>query len=312
MHEHELERVMLGFWEREFDVLVCTTIVENGLDVSNANTLIIERGDLLGLSQLHQLRGRVGRARERAYAYVLYPPDRPLTEEAHDRLATIAQHSDLGAGMHVAMKDLEIRGAGNLLGGEQSGHIAAVGFDLYVRLVGEAVAEFKGGEAAEEQLEVKVELPIDAHLPHEYVPGERLRLEAYRRLASAYTEQEIVQVREELRDRYGQPPLPVENLLAVASFRAFARGFGVAEVAAQGKYVRFSPLELRESQTLRLARLHPGSVVKPASKTVLVTAPTTARVAGQPLRDQALLDWCRELLRTIVADLQLPAVPPTD
>jgi transcription-repair coupling factor (superfamily II helicase) len=307
MHEHELERVMLGFWERDFDVLVCTTIVENGLDVANANTLIIERGDLLGLSQLHQLRGRVGRARERAYAYVLYPPDKPLTEEAHDRLATIAQHSDLGAGMHVAMKDLEIRGAGNLLGGEQSGHIAAVGFDLYVRLVGEAVAEFKGGPAAEEQLEVKVELPIDAHLPHDYVPGERLRLEAYRRLASAHTEAEITEVRQELRDRYGEPPTPVENLLAVASFRAFARAFGVGEVAAQGRYVRFAPLELRESQTLRLARLHPGSVVKAATKTVLVTAPMTARVGGQPLRDLALLDWCREVLQVVVADLEVPA-----
>jgi transcription-repair coupling factor (superfamily II helicase) len=307
MAEHQLEQVMLGFWERDFDVLVCTTIVENGLDVSNANTLIIERGDLLGLSQLHQLRGRVGRARERAYAYVLYPPDKPLTEEAHDRLATIAQHSDLGAGMHVAMKDLEIRGAGNLLGGEQSGHIAAVGFDLYVRLVGEAVAEFKGGPA-EEQLEVKVELPIDAHLPHDYVPGERLRLEAYRRLASAYTDAEISEVRQELRDRYGEPPAPVLNLLAVASFRAFARTFGVAEVAAQGKYVRFTPLELRESQALRLARLHPGSVVKAATKTVLVTAPTTARIGGQPLRDVALLDWCREVLQVVVAELQLPTV----
>ncbi|HEX3707650.1 MAG TPA: transcription-repair coupling factor [Mycobacteriales bacterium] len=311
MHEHELERVMLGFWNRDFDVLVCTTIVENGLDISNANTLVIERGDLLGLSQLHQLRGRVGRARERAYAYVLYPPDKPLTEEAHDRLATIAQHSDLGAGMHVAMKDLEIRGAGNLLGGEQSGHIAAVGFDLYVRLVGEAVAEFKG-TGPEEQLEVKVEMPIDAHLPHDYVPGERLRLEAYRRLASAHTDAEIAEVREELRDRYGELPEPVENLLAVASFRAFARGFGVAEVAAQGKYVRFTPLELRESQALRLERLHPGSVVKTATKSVLVTAPTTARVAGRPLRDQALLDWCRELLQTVVADLALPAAAASE
>jgi transcription-repair coupling factor (superfamily II helicase) len=306
MPEHELERVMLGFWEKDFDVLVCTTIVENGLDISNANTLVIERGDLLGLSQLHQLRGRVGRARERAYAYVLYPPDKPLTEEAHDRLATIAQHSDLGAGMHVAMKDLEIRGAGNLLGGEQSGHIAAVGFDLYVRLVGEAVAEFKG-TGQEEQLEVKVELPIDAHLPHDYVPGERLRLEAYRRIASAYTDADIVAVREELRDRYGELPEPVENLLAVASFRAFARTFGVAEVASQGKYVRFSPLELRESQALRLARLHPGSVVKAATKTVLVTAPTTARVGGRPLRDQELLTWCREVLQNVIADLATPA-----
>ncbi|MGK2875843.1 MAG: transcription-repair coupling factor, partial [Nocardioides sp.] len=144
MNERQLEQVMLDFWEKRFDVLVCTTLVESGLDVSNANTMIIERADMLGLSQLHQLRGRVGRSRERAYAYFLYPPDKPLTETAHERLATLAQHSDLGGGMAIAMKDLEIRGAGNLLGGEQSGHIADVGFDLYVRLVGEAVAEFKG------------------------------------------------------------------------------------------------------------------------------------------------------------------------
>ena len=143
MGEHQLEQVMLDFWEKRFDVLVCTTIVESGLDVSNANTMIIERADALGLSQLHQLRGRVGRSSERAYGYFLYPPEKPLTETAHERLATLAQHSDLGGGMAIAMKDLEIRGAGNLLGGEQSGHIADVGFDLYVRLVGEAVQEFR-------------------------------------------------------------------------------------------------------------------------------------------------------------------------
>ena len=148
MGEHQLEQVMLDFWEKRFDVLVCTTIVESGLDVSNANTMVIERADTLGLSQLHQLRGRVGRGRERAYAYFLYPQDKPMTETAHERLATLAQHSDLGGGMAIAMKDLEIRGAGNLLGGEQSGHIADVGFDLYVRLVGEAVSEFRGDGAA--------------------------------------------------------------------------------------------------------------------------------------------------------------------
>jgi len=306
MNEHELERIMIAFWEREFDVLVCTTIVENGLDVANANTLIVERGDLLGLSQLHQLRGRVGRSRERAYSYFLYPPDKPLTEEAHDRLATIAQHSDLGAGMHVAMKDLEIRGAGSLLGGEQSGHIAAVGFDLYVRLVGDAVAEFKG-EAGEETPEVKVDLPIDAHLPHDYIPGERLRLEAYKKLAAAHTDEELASVREELRDRYGEPPQPVDNLLAVAAFRVYVRRFGLADVAIQGKYVRFSPLELRESQTVRLQRLYPGSIVKPATATVLVPTPTTARIGGQPLRDLALLEWCRSLLDTVVADLAAAA-----
>ena len=240
---------------------------------------------------------------------MLYPPERPLTEEAHDRLATIAQHADLGAGMQVAMKDLEIRGAGNLLGGEQSGHIAAVGFDLYVRLVGEAVAEFKG-ERIDEVSDVRVELPVDAHLPHDYIPGERLRLDAYRRLASAQTDADVEGVRAELRDRYGELPPPVENLLAVAAFRAFARGFGVTEVASQGKFVRFAPLELRESQVMRLKRLHPGSVVKPASSIVLVTAPSTARIGGQPLRDQALLDWCRELLETVVSDLTVDKPQP--
>ena len=173
-------------------MLVCTTIVETGLDISNANTLIVERGDLLGLAQLHQLRGRVGRGRERGYAYFLYPPEEPLTETAHDRLATIAQNTELGAGMAVAMKDLEIRGAGNILGAEQSGHIAGVGFDLYVRLVGEAVEAFRkhagadgGGRTSDDLADVRVDLPVDAHIPHDYVPGERLRLEAYRKIAAA-------------------------------------------------------------------------------------------------------------------------------
>ena len=188
MGEHQLEQVMLDFWEKRFDVLVCTTIVESGLDVSNANTMIIERADTLGLSQLHQLRGRVGRSRERAYAYFLYPAEKPLTETAHERLATLAQHSDLGGGMAIAMKDLEIRGAGNLLGGEQSGHIADVGFDLYVRLVGEAVHEFKG-DAEPELQEVRIELPVDAHLPHDYIPSERLRLEMYKRLAEVRSDE---------------------------------------------------------------------------------------------------------------------------
>ncbi|MDQ1704576.1 MAG: hypothetical protein QOF18_942, partial [Frankiaceae bacterium] len=194
-----------------------------------------------------------------------------------------------------------IRGAGNLLGGEQSGHIAAVGFDLYVRLVGEAVAEFKG-EKAEELVDVKVELPVDAHLPHGYVPGERLRLEAYRKIASATTAEELAAVLDELRDRYGAPPPAVDNLLAVAAFRSEVRRFGLHDVATQGKFIRFSPLDLRESQVLRLQRLYPGSVVKPASRLVLVPAPTTARIGGQPLRDRPLLDWCRQLLDTVIGE----------
>jgi transcription-repair coupling factor (superfamily II helicase) len=293
MNETALEQVIIDFWEKAFDVLVCTTIVESGLDIANANTLVVERADALGLSQLHQLRGRVGRGRERAYAYFLYPPEKPLTETAHDRLATIASNTDLGAGMQVALKDLEIRGAGNLLGGEQSGHIASVGFDLYVRLVGEAVEEFKTGAPVEVTPDIRVELPVDAHLPHEYVPAERLRLEAYRRIAEATDDAAVQAVREELADRYGPLPTPVENLLAVATFRAHARKAGITEVTLQGNAVRFAPVQPAESATLRLQRLYPRTVIKPAVRTMLVPRPTTATVGGQPLRDLDLLGWCR-------------------
>ena len=304
MHEDVLEQVMVGFWEKDYDVLVCTTIVESGLDIPNANTLIVDKADAFGLSQLHQIRGRVGRGRERAYAYFTYPPDKPLTELAHDRLATIAQNTEIGAGMAVAMKDLEIRGAGNLLGGEQSGHIASVGFDLYMRLVGEAVSEFKRGGAPEtEQVpDTRVDLPVDAHLPHDYIPGERLRLEAYRRLAAAYDDAAIAAVQEELQDRYGPLPDPVSRLLAVASFRVHARRFGLTEVGVQGSSIRFLPLRLRESQTMRLQRLYPRSLVKPPTGMVLVPRPTTARIGGQPVRDLDLLDWCRRLLDAVCGD----------
>ncbi len=299
MGEHQLEQVMLDFWEKRFDVLVCTTIVESGLDVSNANTMIIERADMLGLSQLHQLRGRVGRSRERAYAYFLYPEDKPLTETAHERLATLAQHSDLGGGMAIAMKDLEIRGAGNLLGGEQSGHIADVGFDLYVRLVGEAVNEFRG-DGVEEPAEVKIELPIDAHLPHDYVPSERLRLEMYKRLAEVREDGDVALIREEMVDRYGEPPAPVASLLEVARLRARLRGAGLTDVTAQGKYVRFAPVELLDSAEARLNRLHPKSIVKAALRTMLVPRPSTPVAGGQPIRDEALLTWARQVVDTVV------------
>ncbi len=306
MNEHVLEDVITNFWEKEFDVLVCTTIVEAGIDISNANTLVLDRADAFGLSQLHQLRGRVGRGRERAYAYFLYPPEKPLTETAHDRLATIAQHSDLGSGMHVAMKDLEIRGAGNLLGGEQSGHIASMGFDLYVRLVGEAVAEFKG-ERTKETLEVKVELPVDAHLPHDYIAHERLRLEAYRRIAEATDAAEVAAVQEELLDRYGSLPLPVETLLEVARLRTLARGAGVGEIVAQGNYIRFAPVQLPESGQLRLQRLYPKTLVKPAVRTILVPRPTSGTLGGGPIRDTDMLAWCRELIGAVLLDGQLVA-----
>ena len=302
MGEHRLEQVVEDFWQKRFDVLVCTTIVETGLDISNANTLIVERADLLGLSQLHQLRGRVGRGRERAYAYFLYPPEKPLTETAHDRLRTIASHTDLGAGMQVAMKDLEIRGAGNLLGGEQSGHIAGVGFDLYVRLIGEAVADFRG-DAEEAPAEIKIELPVDAHLPHDYVPGERLRLEAYKKLATVESQEAVDEIEAELRDRYGPPPQPVDNLLEVARLRVVARRARIGDIGVQGKYVRFGPVkDLRESQQLRLMRLYPGTIVKEALGTILVPVPTTARVGGKPLRDLEVVGWARQLITAVLLD----------
>jgi transcription-repair coupling factor (superfamily II helicase) len=299
MGEQQLERQMLDFWEKRVDVLVCTTIVESGLDVSNANTMIIERADTLGLSQLHQLRGRVGRSRERAYAYFLYPAEKPLTETAHERLATLAQHSDLGGGMAIAMKDLEIRGAGNLLGGEQSGHIAEVGFDLYVRLVGEAVQEFRG-EVDEELREVRIELPVDAHLPHTYIGSERLRLEMYKRLAEVRTDVDVDQIREELLDRYGEPPDEVASLLLVARFRARSRVAGIGEVTIAGKYVRFAPVDLPESRTVRLSRIYPGAIVKAAVHSVLVPRPQTAVVGGRPIAGVALLEWARTVIDTVI------------
>jgi len=307
MGEGQLEQVIVDFWERRFDVLVCTTIVESGLDIPNANTLVLDRAEAMGLSQLHQLRGRVGRGRERAYAYFFYDTDRPMTETAHDRLATIALHTDLGAGTAVAMKDLEIRGAGNLLGGEQAGHIADVGFDLYIRLVGEAVATYRNGGQDADEPEVRVELPVDAHLPHDYLASERLRLEVYRRLAEAGDEAAATAVGDELRDRFGAWPEPVENLFAVARFRAHVRRGGLTEVTAAGRHIRFGPVDLPDSARMRLERLHPGSLVKAVSRTILVPRPTTARVGGEPLRDVALLDWASGVLESV---LSVPARAP--
>ncbi|MHB1820513.1 MAG: TRCF domain-containing protein, partial [Streptosporangiaceae bacterium] len=321
MNEHTLEKIMVDFWNKEFDVLVCTTIVESGLDIANANTLIVDRADAYGLSQLHQLRGRVGRGRERGYAYFLYPPEKPLTETAHERLATVAQHTEIGAGMFVAMKDLEIRGAGNLLGGEQSGHIAGVGFDLYVRMIGEAVSEMRGSGPAERP-EVRVELPVDAHIPHDYVPGERLRLEAYTSIAAIDSDADVTAVAEELTDRYGALPRAVVNLLEVARLRARAREAGLTDITQQGNHIRFAPVELPESREVRVQRLYPRTLLKPAVRTMLVPVPKVGSRPGSrgggsgrsatstgsvslgapPLRDGDLLAWCEDLIEAVFGD----------
>ncbi|WP_226655525.1 transcription-repair coupling factor [Leifsonia sp. LS1] len=309
MNEHALEQVVVDFWERKFDVLVSTTIIETGLDIANANTIIIDRADKYGLSQLHQLRGRVGRGRERAYAYFLWDENKPLSETAHDRLSTIAANNDLGSGMQVALKDLEIRGAGNLLGGEQSGHIAGVGFDLYLRMIGEAVSTFRG-EVAEGQTELRLELPVDAHIPEEYVDSERLRLEAYQKLsaASAPTSKDgqIDLVVEELSDRYGEPPVPVLNLVAVSRLRRHAQKAGLGEVVAMGSNLRLAPALLPDSLQVRLQRMYPGSKYHAAPKVATVPLP---RVNGEPLDDSALIEWVSTLLGALFP-LPEPAPEP--
>ena len=299
LNEHQLESVIVDFWNHDFDVLVCTTIVETGLDISNANTLIVDRADTFGLSQLHQLRGRVGRGRERAYAYFFYPSDRPLSETAHERLQTIAQNADLGAGLAVAQRDLEIRGAGNLLGGAQSGHIEGVGFDLYVRMVADAVAAFKG-QRKEEKKDLRLDVTVDAHIPESYISAERLRLEVYGKIAAVENSEQEKDLRDEITDRYGPIPPQVDLLFEIARLRALLRQIGIDEVATQGKYLRIHPIELKESQALRLKRLYPGCVVKAAVRQLLVPLPMTARVGGVPLTDHALIEWIENLLTKVL------------
>ena len=303
MPEEQLERTVQGFWNRDFDILVCTTIIETGLDISNANTLIVERADTFGLSQLHQLRGRVGRSRERGYAYFLYPKDTPLTETAHDRLATIAQNNELGAGMAVAMKDLEIRGAGNVLGAEQSGHVAGVGFDLYVRLVGEAVEAYRAAAdgktvtTAEEPKDVRIDLPVDAHLPPDYIDSDRLRLEAYRRLAAAADEAGVAAVIDELVDRYGPLPEPAQWLVAVARLRLLCRHYGVTEVAVTGTTLRVAPLTLPDSAQVRLKRIYPAANYRATTSTIQVPIPRAGAGVGAPrIRDLDLVQMVVDLL----------------
>ncbi|GAB3620525.1 transcription-repair coupling factor [Glutamicibacter endophyticus] len=298
MSESRLERIIQDFWEKKFDVLVSTTIIETGLDISNANTLIVDRANNYGLSQLHQLRGRVGRGRERAYAYFLWDSDKPLGEVALERLKAVAAHNELGSGYQLAMKDLELRGAGNLLGGEQSGHIAGVGFDLYLRLVGEAVADYKG-EGETESTEMKIELPVNAHLPHEYIPGERLRLEAYRNIAAAETDEALAEVRAELEDRYGALPQPVEYLLRVAALRIRARAVGLRDIQQIGNHIKVSPAKIEDlpaSRQVRLERLYPGSANKPALGAIFIPKPRTSPVGGRDLADGDILDWAERLL----------------
>lgn len=300
MPEQQLEQIVVDFWERKFDVLVSTTIIETGIDIPNANTLIVDRAEHFGLSQLHQIRGRVGRSRERAYAYFFYDPSKTLSEVAHDRLATIATNNELGSGMQVAMKDLEIRGAGNLLGGEQSGHIAGVGFDLYLRMIGEAVAEFKG-EDISSPAELKLELPVDAHIPSAYVDSERLRLEAYHKLSAESSAKSdrgrLDAILAEIEDRYGKAPQSVKNLIEVTHLRQQANRFGLKDVNLLGLQAKFSPVELTETELVALSHKVPGLRYLQSSKLLTMPAPTSADL--EPLRDAEVIDWLWKMFALI-------------
>ncbi|GGI03719.1 transcription-repair coupling factor [Egicoccus halophilus] len=293
MDERQLERVMVRFWEREFDVLVCTTIVESGLDVPNANTLIIERADLLGLSQLHQLRGRVGRSAERGYAYFLYPQGASITEPAYERLKTIAEHTRLGSGLAIAMRDLEIRGAGNVVGAEQSGQVAAVGFEMYSQLLKEEVADLSG-QPVEPEVEIKLELPVDAHLPHDYVEDERQRLELYKRISAIRDAGGVRDAKAELADRFGPLPEPAERLLTLAALKAALRRWRITEVTlTPAGRLRVVPMDLSESQLVRLERLHRGFKYSREQLTLQLPVPSP--------RPADLVGWVAATLRDLVA-----------
>ena len=309
MDEATLEQVVLDFWDGQYDVLVCTTIIESGIDMPTVNTLVVDRADLLGLGQLHQLRGRVGRAGQRAYAYLFTPPERSLSEQAHERLRTIGETTELGSGYRIALRDLEIRGAGNILGTGQSGHIAAVGYDLYCQMVTEAVAEL-AGRVPPDVIEVRVELPIDAHLPDSYVARSDLRLEAYRRLAEAGTRPEpaaVDAVRAEWEDRYGPAPPPVEALLSVARLRSACAARGITEVTvAKGPglggpelVARCSPVVLPLSRQARLNRLYKGARYKEEKRQLLLPLRTE--------QDRNLADALSSMLEDLVLADPSPA-----
>ncbi|MEY4019654.1 MAG: hypothetical protein RLZZ590_954, partial [Actinomycetota bacterium] len=267
---------------------------------------IVDRAENFGLSQLHQIRGRVGRSRERAYAYFFYDPSKPLSETAHDRLATIATNNELGGGMQIALKDLEIRGAGNLLGGEQSGHIAGVGFDLYLRMIGEAVADFKG-EKTESPAELKLELPVDAHIPHTYVDSERLRLEAYHKLSAASGEKgsrkQLDGILAELEDRYGEAPQPVRNLIDVTELRQQANRLGLKDFNVLGLQVKLQPVVLTEAEQVQISHLFPGTKYLQSASTLMVPAPRDANF--EPLRDKPIIDWAWAFLARVFANKTL-------
>jgi transcription-repair coupling factor (superfamily II helicase) len=286
MPEHQLEDVMLGFVRGEADVLVSTTIIESGLDIPAANTLVVERADQLGLSQLYQIRGRVGRSSVTAHAYLLYPDEHGLTREAAARLRAVADYTELGSGLKIAMRDLEIRGAGNLLGDEQSGHVAAVGFEMYVDMLQEAVALGRG-EVPDER-EVRVDIPASAYIPVDYVPFEAAKIDLHRRIAQARDLDDVARLREEVTDRFGPPPPPVEALIGLQELRVKLRAVGAGQAAVRGGKVVVGPVSLSSGQMRSLREAAPRALY--SSRERLVSAPAGTAPAERLQSASEVLD----------------------
>jgi transcription-repair coupling factor (superfamily II helicase) len=276
MPESELERVMMDFYEHRFDILVCTVIIESGLDIPNANTIILNDADKLGLAQLYQLRGRVGRSDRQAYAYLLYRPDKVVSEVAEKRLAAIKEFTGLGSGYRIAVRDLEIRGAGNILGAEQSGQVAAVGFDLYCQLLSKAVSEFKGEDVSEIELP-SVDLPVDAFIPQGYMPTEAHRILFYKKMAAVKSTADVQAVQDELEDRFGDPPRPVWNMLAILRLRLRCYELGIANISTLKKQVivHFGHgVRLTQSICLEIGRQHRTHYFQTDKLTINVSTPS--------------------------------------
>jgi transcription-repair coupling factor (superfamily II helicase) len=277
LEEKELEQRMLGFLRGDADVLVCTSIIESGIDIPQANTLIVERADTFGLAQLYQIRGRVGRSRERAYAYLLYPSAAALTPEAAQRLSALSDYTELGAGFKIAMRDLEIRGAGNLLGDEQSGHVAALGFELYMQMIDEAVGAATDGWTGEDWEPVRLDVNVDAYVPSEYIPYEQAKVEVHRRIAAAHEVADLAVLREELEDRFGELPEPLRNLLALQQARIKLGQAGARAVTFRGGRLAVTPIELDSVRAKRIREEIPEALYESGKSQLSVRVPDDPR-----------------------------------
>jgi transcription-repair coupling factor (superfamily II helicase) len=276
MDERQLERRMLTFLRGDADVLVCTSIIESGIDIPQANTLIVERSDIFGLSQLYQIRGRVGRSRERAYAYLLYPSAAALTSEAAQRLSALSDYTELGAGFKIAMRDLELRGAGNLLGDEQSGHVAALGFELYMQMLDEAVAasEAAAGSGPEEEWEpVRLDVNVDAYVPANYVPYEQAKVDVHRRIAAAREVADLALLRDELEDRFGPVPDPLRNLISLQQARIKLGQAGARAVTFRGDRLAVTPIELDSVRAKKIRAEIPEALYESGKSQLSVRVP---------------------------------------